>query len=103
MHNKIWILDPGTRQGVFLTGSVNTSHNGLENNVENMLRVTDQGIVNEAYEDFKVHWENSQPVGERELDLARSTKNDNEAERRNKNVDQPGRIRSVPAQRSALK
>ena len=52
MHVKCMILD----EKVLLQGSVNLTHNGMENNKEHLYRITDQMTVTEVLDDFELEW-----------------------------------------------
>ena len=52
MHAKSWILD-GT---IVLSGSVNLTHNGLENNKEHLLKLTSPTVVGKFQADFDELW-----------------------------------------------
>lgn len=51
-HHKVFIIDPGTDDGVVITGSENTSNNGNEANDENVLVIRDRKIVDQFAEEF---------------------------------------------------
>jgi phosphatidylserine/phosphatidylglycerophosphate/cardiolipin synthase-like enzyme len=54
-HTKSWIIDGE----VFLTGSVNCTHGGMENNLEHLIVIRDKVVVNKAIETFEEWWKNS--------------------------------------------
>jgi phosphatidylserine/phosphatidylglycerophosphate/cardiolipin synthase-like enzyme len=54
-HTKSWIIDGE----VFLTGSVNCTHGGMENNLEHLIVIRDKATVNKAIETFEAWWKNS--------------------------------------------
>jgi len=47
---------------VVLTGSVNMTHNGLENNKEHLYRITVPTAVAAVVEDFDATWAGAEPV-----------------------------------------
>ena len=96
MHAKSWIID----QRVCLLGSVNLTHNGLENNTENLLRVTEPNCIRDASKDFEARWKEADIVDDAsikemlEKDTARKEKA--EAKRRAKEEDRRSRSQSRP-------
>ena len=52
MHVKTWICDETT----ILTGSVNMTHNGMENNAEQLWRIQSQGASGSTRADFERLW-----------------------------------------------
>ena len=64
MHAKSWILD----EKISLNGSCHLTHNGMENNIEHMFKITNPAAVAAALADFEHHWESGQPVGQPEID-----------------------------------
>ena len=52
-HAKAWISDGQ----VVLTGSVNMTHNGLENNKEHLVEIRDNGVVADIHADFELTWD----------------------------------------------
>ena len=65
MHVKSWIVD----KQVVLTGSTNTTHNGLDNNKEQMFRIRDPIVVDEVIADFEQTWELGVPVTQQVIDI----------------------------------
>ena len=63
MHCKTMIID----RRVAITGSVNMTHNGHENNKEHQLRITYPAVVHQLLDDFESDWEASSLVS---LELA---------------------------------
>ena len=59
MHAKCLILD---RELVF-DGSVNLTHNGMENNKEHLYRITHKPTVRRVFDDFCIEWARSEIVG----------------------------------------
>lgn len=51
-HHKVFIIDPGTENGVVITGSENTSNNGNEANDENVLVIRERKIVDQFADEF---------------------------------------------------
>ena len=70
MHVKSWILDEGT----MLTGSVNLTHGGFENNKEQLFKILDPAIVAQCLEDFEKSWAIAEPVSERHILLMQTNK-----------------------------
>ena len=96
MHAKSWIID----QRVCLLGSVNLTHNDLENNTENLLRVTEPNCIRDASKDFEARWKEADIVNDAlikkmsENDAAKKEKA--EAKRRAKEEDRRSRSQSRP-------
>ena len=59
MHMKTWILD----SEVLLTGSVNLTYNGLENNSENLVAIRTAPAVADAMLQFEEIWERAEQIG----------------------------------------
>jgi len=64
MHVKALCFDRKT----LLTGSVNMTHNGLENNKEHMYRITEPTAVAEVLTDFEALWAQAEPVTQKLID-----------------------------------
>ena len=60
MHVKTLVID----NKVVLTGSVNLTHNGLENNKEHLYCITDPSAVAEVATDFEKEWQGAEIVTE---------------------------------------
>ena len=58
MHAKSFVVDGR----VLFTGSVNLTHNGMENNKEHMFRICDPYPVAQVEADFEELWEESEDV-----------------------------------------
>jgi hypothetical protein len=58
MHVKTMIID----ERVVLAGSVNMTHNGLENNKEHLYRITVPSAVADVVADFDQTWVDAEPV-----------------------------------------
>jgi len=69
MHTKTWIIDGS----VVLTGSVNLTHNGLENNKEHLWRITNGSAVQQLIEDFEQCWIEADVVEQKDIDLMKET------------------------------
>jgi len=69
MHAKTWILDGATA----LTGSVNLTHNGLENNKEHLFRITNPECVHDMLVSFEELWEEAQAVEQHHIDAMKET------------------------------
>ena len=59
MHTKCVILD---RELVY-DGSVNLTHNGMENNKEHLYRITHAATVARVFDDFRREWARAEVVG----------------------------------------
>jgi len=66
MHVKTMIVD----ERVVLTGSVNMTHNGLENNKEHLYRITVPSAVAAVVEDFDATWAGAELVTTELMDKA---------------------------------
>jgi phosphatidylserine/phosphatidylglycerophosphate/cardiolipin synthase-like enzyme len=64
MHVKTWIVD----KQVVITGSTNTTHNGLENNKEQMFRIREPSVVDQVIADFEQTWDEGVPVSQQVLE-----------------------------------
>jgi len=64
MHVKALCFDRKT----LLTGSVNMTHNGFENNKEHMYRITEPTAVAEVLTDFESVWAQAEPVTQKLVD-----------------------------------
>ena len=90
MHVKAWILD----ESLLLTGSVNLTHNGLENNKEYLFKISSPGIVREVLTDFNQMWELAEIVTQAHIaDMQQRW--DAKAQRKKTNINH-GRSQSVP-------
>ena len=69
MHVKTAIFDRKT----VLTGSVNMTHNGMENNKEHLLRLAEPQAVDQFVADFEAEWENAQVVDQSLIDMMMET------------------------------
>ena len=58
LHAKTWILD----DEIIITGSINVTHNGLENNKEHCFVLRSPDVVKSVSEDFEATWLTSDPV-----------------------------------------
>ena len=83
MHVKALIFDSKT----LLTGSVNLTHNGLENNKEHMYRISDPSAVVEVLMDFAKEWDRAETVTQELID--------DMLERHEKRADNRARSKSV--------
>ena len=86
MHVKSLIFD----EKILLTGSVNMTHNGFENNKEHLYRVAEPSAVADVLADFEKEWAGAEQVTPPliELMLANFQKRNDEAKE--------NRERSVP-------
>jgi len=89
MHVKALCFDRKT----LLTGSVNMTHNGLENNKEHMYRITEPTAVAEVLTDFESVWAEAETVTQRLIDEMMSR----HAKRQDKDT---GKTRSKSVSRS---
>ena len=64
MHVKSLIFD----ERVLLTGSVNMTHNGYENNKEHLYRITEPSLVVDVVADFEKDWSAAEPVTQQHID-----------------------------------
>ena len=96
MHAKTWVID----KRVCLLGSVNLTHNGLENNTENLVRISEPGCVQKACKDFEARWNEAEVVDDAliqkmiEADTARKEQKDEK--RREREEDRRSRSKSRP-------
>jgi len=96
MHAKTWVID----KRVCLMGSVNLTHNGLENNTENLARISEPGFVLKAGKDFEDRWKEAEVVDDAmirkmiETDTARKEKKDDK--KREREEDRRSRSKSRP-------
>ena len=58
MHVKTFIFD----EKVLLTGSVNMTHNGFENDKEHLFRMIESSVVADVLEDFEKEWAGAEIV-----------------------------------------
>ena len=79
MHVKSLMFD----KKVLLTGSVNLTHNGYENNKEHMFRITEPTTVAAVIEDFEKDWERAEAVTQSLMDAMLRTA-DNRRQQRDK-------------------
>ena len=86
MHVKTLIFDGR----VLLTGSVNMTHNGHENNKEHLFRLTEPTVVADVMKDFEKDWAAAEEVESEHIEQMMS----NHADRHTKE-------RSVPREPSA--
>ena len=78
MHAKTILFD----KKIVYTGSVNMTHNGMENNKEHLFRITETAAVADVLADFERDWTVAVPVTDE--DMALMLKNDDQR-KRNKN------------------
>ena len=90
MHCKTLVFD---RQ-VVLTGSVNMSHNGLENSKEHLFRITVPETVEALIQDFETHWATCQPLTQAEVDEVMTNYHSRQERRAQRSQDGP---RSSPS------
>jgi phosphatidylserine/phosphatidylglycerophosphate/cardiolipin synthase-like enzyme len=62
MHCKTMIIDPDTDHGVVLTGSFNWSNNAVENNDENLLSISNTGVVRAIKRQWDQAWKISRSL-----------------------------------------
>ena len=93
MHVKCWILD----ERVLLTGSVNLTHGGLDNNKEQLLRIRDKTVVQEALADFEATWLEAEVVTQELMNAMQEAWDKREEKKR---VAYQGRPRSCSVSRS---
>ena len=80
IHVKTIIFDAQ----VLLTGSVNITHNGMENNVEHMYRIVEPTAVADVMADFEKKWEVAESVTKAEI-LGMMSRHDKREERKERN------------------
>jgi phosphatidylserine/phosphatidylglycerophosphate/cardiolipin synthase-like enzyme len=62
-HNKVMVIDAGTKQAAVITGSFNFSHAADFRNAENLLILRDNPNLAEAYAaNWRRHFTHAQPV-----------------------------------------
>ena len=81
MHVKTLIFD----ERVVLTGSVNMTHNGHENNKEHLFRLTEPTVVADVMKDFEKDWAAAEEVEEKDIEQMMN----NHAERNTKEKSVP--------------
>jgi hypothetical protein len=92
VHVKCFVLDGK----VVLKGSMNLTHNGLENNKEHLYRLTEPAFVAEVLADFEKEWLTAEPVTGKEIskmldaDLKRLNKKREQSMSRPSDGNQPG-------------
>jgi phosphatidylserine/phosphatidylglycerophosphate/cardiolipin synthase-like enzyme len=69
VHIKCLIFD----EEVMLSGSMNLTHNGLQNNKEHLYRLSEPDFIGEALADFEKEWLLAEPVTQRERERERDT------------------------------
>ena len=62
-HSKSWLVDGR----VYLTGSVNLTHGGLEHNIEDLLIVTEKNAIAGAAASFETQWARATPVSDDDI------------------------------------
>ena len=74
MHAKTWILGGSQSVGnVLLTGSVNTTHGGLDLNKEHLIYIRDQDVIKKALRDCEETWEKATAVVEKDIETMMAT------------------------------
>ena len=82
MHAKTIIFD----NRVVLSGSVNMTHNGFENNKEHLFRIVDPTVVMCVKLDFETTWRRATPVSQEMLDDMKEKAEQTRARRRERSV-----------------
>ena len=93
MHVKTLIIDRVT----LMTGSVNMTHNGFENNKEHLYRMTEPSVVLAVAEDFESAWESAEIVTQEMIDdmLARHRTREEKKKSNQSRGDRRSRSQSV--------
>ena len=79
------ILDAKT----VLTGSMNLTHNGLENNKEHLYRLTEPAFVAEVLADFEEEWLTAQRVTDNEIREMLEMSHKRQEKKREKSMTRP--------------
>ena len=85
VHVKCLILDAKT----VLTGSMNLTHNGLENNKEHLYRLTEPAFVAEVLADFEEEWLTAQRVTDNEIGEMLDMSHKRQEKKREKSMTRP--------------
>ena len=64
LHVKTFMFD----DQVLLTGSVNMTHNGFENNKEHMYRITEPKVLADVKADFETVWEEAEELTSEQIE-----------------------------------
>ena len=96
MHVKTLVFD----RKVVLTGSVNLTHNGMENNKEHLFRIEDPSIIESVMTDFEDDWRQAEPVGDPLIAEMMEKYAAKEAEKDQRRIARETRSRSRSATRS---
>ena len=98
MHVKSWIVDGR----VLVTGSSNLSHGGLENNIEQVARITDPAVVKAALAEYEQVWQGAREVTRTDINhmVALRMKREEEQEKKKEQSAQDRRTRSQSRSRS---
>ena len=70
MHAKTIVFD----EQVLFSGSVNLSHNGLENNTEHLFKIAEPVTVAKLLTSFEETWERAEPVEQHHIDKMLATR-----------------------------
>ena len=84
-HVKCLILDAR----IALTGSVNLTHNGLENNKEHLYRLTEPAFVADLLADFEKEWLSAQRVTDEEIRMMLEKSDKRQEKKREKSMAKP--------------
>ena len=83
MHTKSWLLGgPDSEAEVFLTGSVNTTHGGLELNKEHLIHIREPAAIAKALQDFRDTWVEAVVVVEKDIETMMHAANVREEKKR---------------------
>jgi phosphatidylserine/phosphatidylglycerophosphate/cardiolipin synthase-like enzyme len=82
MHVKGLMID----QKTLLTGSVNLTHSGRENNEEHLFLMTEPSLVAAVQEEFEREWLKAEPVAEPEISLMLQKSQKRQSEKRSGNA-----------------
>jgi hypothetical protein len=97
MHVKCLVLD----ETLLFDGSVNLTHNGLENNKEHLYQISEPTVVQAVLYDFEETWKVAETIGEHDIEhmwakhLEREEKKKEEQEERAAKLGEARRVRSA--------
>ena len=74
---------------IALTGSVNLTHNGLENNKEHLYRLTEPAFVADLQADFEKEWLTAQRVTDEEIRQMLEKSDKRQEKKREKSIARP--------------
>ena len=92
LHAKSIVIDRRT----LLTGSVNLTHNGFENNLEHMFKINVQSTVQQVLQHFEDTWNGAEIVDQEKIDEMLRRKDEKKEEQRKRGA---SRSRSLSVER----